>query len=61
MAAGADCVFPFGLTDLKTISELVAALRSRSTSRAELACRASRGSMGPGDRLSPQGSPTLLY
>jgi 2-methylisocitrate lyase-like PEP mutase family enzyme len=28
MAAGADCVFPFGLTDLKTISELVAALRS---------------------------------
>ena len=28
MAAGADCVFPFGLIDLKTISELVAALRS---------------------------------
>ena len=28
MAAGADCVFPFVLTDLKTISELVAALRS---------------------------------
>jgi hypothetical protein len=28
IAAGADCVFPFGLTDLKTISELVAALRS---------------------------------
>lgn len=28
MAAGADCVFPFGLADLKTIRELVAALKT---------------------------------
>lgn len=28
MAAGADCVFPFGLADLKTIGELVAALKT---------------------------------
>jgi 2-methylisocitrate lyase-like PEP mutase family enzyme len=27
IAAGADCIFPFGLTDVKIISELVAALR----------------------------------
>ena len=27
IAAGADCIFPFGLTDVKIIAELVAALR----------------------------------
>jgi len=28
LAAGADCTFPFGLADLKTIGELVAALKT---------------------------------